>query len=183
MGIESKENRVLELFFNEGTKHWHFKDIVKKSRISQDRANYWLKKMMKHRLIRHIKPKKKMPYFIADFYSPEYKNRKKLFALELLYKSGLLNHLEKLEKAKAVVIFGSFSRSDWYSESDIDVFILGEIKDLEIGRFETILKREIQIHEFRDKKEIKSICSGLIHNVINGYFVKGQVHDLVGVSI
>ena len=34
MGITPKYERVLELFFNEGTKHWHFSEIVKEAKIS-----------------------------------------------------------------------------------------------------------------------------------------------------
>ena len=32
MGKPSKESRIIELFFNEPSKHWHFKDIVRQGR-------------------------------------------------------------------------------------------------------------------------------------------------------
>lgn len=181
MGLPSKENKIVELFFNEGTKHWHFKDIVKNAKISEDRANYWLKKLVKEKIILHNKTKNKMPYFIANFESSEYKNKKKLYALTKLNETGLINYLESL-KAKTIVLFGSFSRADWYSNSDIDLLILGtdQIKKTE---FENKLKREIEIHSFKNKKELKKIKTGLLHNVINGYFIKGTVQDLVEVKI
>jgi len=37
MGKPSKESQVLELFFNEPTKHWHFTDIVKTSKVGVNR--------------------------------------------------------------------------------------------------------------------------------------------------
>jgi len=176
--MTSKEENILELFFNEGTKHWHFKEITKQAKISDDRANYWLKQFKKQEIITQVRPKGKMPYYLANFDSPNYKNKKKLFTLNKLYDSGLLNYLQKL-KAKTIVLFGSFARADWYTESDIDLFILGDDKELKITKFESKLKREIQIHSFKNKKQIKDIRSGLMKNVINGYFIKGNVNSLL----
>jgi len=180
MAYPNKENNVLELFFNEPTKHWHFKEIVKKAKISEERANYWLKKFIKEEIIKHIKPKGKMPYFIAQYETLQYKNKKKLYALNSMFETGLLNKLQSLKNVKTVVIFGSFARSDWSTKSDVDVFIYGDPEDF---RFGTIWNgRELQVHTFKDKKEIKDIRSGLINNVVKGYFVKGSIHDLVEVS-
>ncbi|MBI2137235.1 hypothetical protein HYU12_01815 [Candidatus Woesearchaeota archaeon] len=78
MGKPPKERDVLELFFNEPTKHWHFKDVVKQARISEDRANYWLRKLMREDVINHVKQRGKMPYFIARYEHPDYENKKKL---------------------------------------------------------------------------------------------------------
>jgi len=181
MAYPDKEENVLGLFFNEPTKHWHFKYIVKNAKISEQRANYWLKKFVKDRIIKRVKPKSKMPYFIAFHDSVEYKNKKKIFALNKMYQTGLLNKLQSLNNAKTVVIFGSFSRTDWHTGSDIDIFIYGDSEDLKYG---TIwMGRELQVHTFKTKKDIKEIRSGLINNVIKGYFVKGDVHDLVEVSV
>jgi len=47
MGKLSKEPKIVELFFNEPSKYWHFKDIVKTAKISENRANYWLKNLLK----------------------------------------------------------------------------------------------------------------------------------------
>lgn len=180
MSYPNKENNVLELFFNEPTKHWHFKEIVKKAKISEQRANYWLKQFMKEGIIQHIRPKGKMPYFISRYNQPNYRDKKKIYALNQMYKTGLLNKLQSLKNAKTVVIFGSFARSDWHTKSDIDVFIYGDPEDLKYG---TIwLGRELQVHTFKTKKDIDDIKSGLINNVIKGYFVKGNVHDLLEVS-
>ncbi|MBS3097304.1 nucleotidyltransferase domain-containing protein [Candidatus Woesearchaeota archaeon] len=181
MSYPNKENNVVGLFFNEPTKHWHFKDIVKNAKMSEQRANYWLKQMVKEGLIKHIKPKGKMPYFIAQYENPYYRNKKKLYALNLMFETGLLNRLQSLENAKAVVIFGSFSRSDWNSNSDVDVFVYGDPEGLKFG---TLWQgRDVEVHTCRTKEEIKEIKSGLINNVVKGYFIKGNVHDLVDVSV
>ncbi len=181
----TKEYYVLELFFNEPTKRWHFKDIVAQAGISKERANYWLRKFKKEGLINHVKPKKKMPYFIASYEQSKYRNKKKLYALSKMHETGLIDTLQSLKKAKTIVVFGSFSRSDWHSESDVDIFIYGEPEDLRFGaRWSDLANkksREIQVHAFKTKEEIKEIKSGLMNNVIKGYFVKGNALDLVEV--
>ena len=98
--MKSKEEQVLELFFNNPTREWHFEEILKEVNIARSKATGWLKQFMKEGLIMRIKERGKMPYYIGNYESPAYKNRKKIFALNKLYDSGFLNHLSSLQKAK-----------------------------------------------------------------------------------
>ena len=101
-----------------------------------------------------------MPYYTGNYESAAYKNRKKLFALSELYNSGLLNHLASLPAADTVVLFGSFSRSDWYEKSDIDIFIYGDYSGLKIAglskSFTDILKYLIA----RTRASLKNLAKG-----------------------
>src|SRR3989338_5143140 len=112
--MESKEEQVIKAFFDNPTRQWHFEEVLKEAKIARSKAASWLKKFMKEGLIRRIKERGKMPYYIGNYDSPTYKNKKKIFALNRLYESGLLNHLYSLKKARTIILFGSFSRSDWY---------------------------------------------------------------------
>ncbi|MBW2990881.1 nucleotidyltransferase domain-containing protein [Candidatus Woesearchaeota archaeon] len=182
MVFPAKENNVLELFFNEPTKHWHFNEIVRKAGISEQRANHWLKQFVKKGLIKRVKPKEKMPYFIANYEHPVYENKKRLYGLNKMFETGLLTKLQSLKKAKTIVIFGSFARGDWNTQSDVDVFIYGDDENFGFETYWKSFGRTIQIHAFKSRRDIKKIRSGLINNVINGYFVKGSVHDIVEVK-
>jgi predicted nucleotidyltransferase len=176
---QSKKNKILELFLNEPTKQWHFSDIVKSAKISESSASIWLKKLLKDKLIKHIKPKGKMPYFQGNWDHPNYQMQKRIYALSELQSSGLLSRLNSIEKAKTVVLFGSFARSDWNTQSDIDVFVYGDTKDLRFNGVWPKLKREVQVHSYENKKELKQIKDGLLDNVMEGYFIKGSIHDLL----
>lgn len=170
--MERKEN-VKSLFFNKSTKHWHFDEIVKQSKLSRAQANEWLKRLSKERLIKRVKEKGKMPYYIADYERSSFKAQKRVYALEQLERSGFLAHLISLEKAKTVVIFGSMARWDWHEESDIDLFIYGNDDELEQGKYELKLGREIQVFSAKDRKGLKKLPAGLLKNIATGYFVKG----------
>ena len=174
MGLASKEENVLELIFN-SPKHWHFEELIKESKLSRGRLNHWLKKLLNEKIIKRIKEKDKMPYYVGNFDSPSYKNQKRMYALNKLYKTGFLNHLQSLSDAKTVIIFGSFSRSDWYENSDIDLFIYGSAQGLNLSKYELDLEREIQLFECKDKNNLKKFGEGLIKNIIKGNIIKGNL--------
>ena len=175
MGLPSKEEKVLELFFNEPTKHWHFEDILKASKTSRSKANKWLAKLAKEGIIKHIKPQGKMPYFQGHFDSPAYRSRKRLFALLQLQKSGFINHLLSLPKAKTVIVFGSFVRADWYKDSDIDIFIYGSDEGLDIYPYRKLLNREIQVFTASGASELEKMGPGLLRNILEGILIKGKI--------
>ena len=170
-----KMDNILELFFNEPTKHWHFNTIAKTAKVSERAASFWLNKLLREKIISHVKPGGKMPYFIANHEHPSYDNKKKIYALNRLFESGLLNRLQSLKHAKTVVIFGSFAQGDWHTQSDIDVFVYGDPGQLKFGA--RAMGREVEVHTCKNKKEINEIRSGLMKNVIKGYFVN-LVHHI-----
>ena len=176
--MESKENNVLGLFFTEPTKHWSFKDIINISNTSRTKVNKWLKLFIKDKLIKRIKPRGKMPYYIGNYNCPEYQNKKKIFTLKKLHNSGLLNHLSSLKKAKTIILFGSMLRSDWYSESDLDLFIYGDASEFDLGHYEEEIGHEIQLFTAKSKKDLNKLGPNLMRNIIKGYLVKGDLNFL-----
>ncbi len=183
MARTSMENEILELFFNYPTKQWHFKEVREKVPIADNKISKWLKILKKELFINKITPKGKMPYYISNYESPNFQNKKRLFALKKLYDSGFLNHLSSLKNAKTVIIFGSMARWDWHNQSDIDLFILGDAKELEQGKYERGLKREIQLFTCKDESELKKFNKDLIKSIIQGDIIKGNLDFLnVGVN-
>src|SRR3989344_3341934 len=180
--MESKEKKVIELFFENPTREWHFEEIIKEAKITRSKADKWLKIFLRKGLIRRIKDKGRMPYYSSNYNSPEYKNRKKIFALNKLHESGFLNHLYSLQKAKTIILFGSFSRSDWYKNSDIDLFIYGDPEGLKIAGYELKLKRDVQLFICQNNQELAKFGKGLIKSVIKGDLIKGEL-DFIEVVV
>lgn len=172
--MERKEN-IKELFFNYSTKQWHFEELVKKSRLSRAQTNKWLQRLIKEGLIKRIKEKWKMPYYVAVYENPSFQTQKKVYALLQFQKIGFLDHLFSLKAAKTVVIFGSFARADWNNESDIDLFIYGNADDFEKGYFERKLKREIQVFQYENSSELKRLEQSVIPNILAGIHIKGTI--------
>ena len=180
--MRSKEEYMLELFFEYPTREWHFEEILKEAGITRSKADGWLKRFIKKGLIKRVKEKGKMPYYMGNYECPAYKNKKKLFALNKFYESGLLNHLSSLQKVKTVILFGSFSRSDWYKDSDIDIFIYGNPEGLKIVDYEMKLHKDVQLFICNTKQELIKLGTGLIKNIIKGNLIKGNL-DFINVDV
>lgn len=188
MGKPSKKERVLELFFNEPSKQWHFSEIVRTAKVSEPIAGKWLKELLKEKIIQRFKPAGRMPFFKGNFRHENYRSLKKIYAMQKLYETGLLSKLQRLDKAKAVVIFGSFARSDWNTGSDVDLFVLGNPGSIASGIPWKGLgfqgkAREIEVHSYNSPEEIRKIHSGLMKNVIKGIFIKGDILDIAEVKV
>ena len=172
--MKSKVN-LAETFYNHPSKQWHFEQLLYECGLSRAQTNDWIKKLLLEHLIIRVKPRAKMPYYIADYQNPHYQNSKRLFALEQLHHSGFLDYLASLEKAKTVILFGSFSRWDWYDASDIDIFVYGDIDALYLGKFQPKLKREIQIFSGKNEQDLQRMGSSLLRNIITGITIKGTL--------
>lgn len=183
MASPSKEENVLKLILeNSPFKEWHFEEIVKKANITKAVANKWLKKYTDESLIKKIKEKGKFPFFSVGKNNPVYYSLKRIFMLEKLHKSGLIPKLLSMPNIKTAILFGSTVKGDWYKDSDIDIFIYGDIREFNKSTYESKLGKHIELHNFLDKKEIEQVKSSLIKNVINGYVIKGQIQDIAQVA-
>lgn len=172
--MRSKGDNLLEVFFEQPAKYWHFRQLEKETKLAQSKLAGWLKRFQQEKLILKVKKRGKMPYYLANHQHPNYCNRKKLFALNKFYEIGLLNYLSSL-KAESIILFGSFSRSDWHKESDIDLFIYGDTDSLNLGEYQSKLHHEIQLFLSKNKNELKRFGPGLLRNIIKGVSIKGTI--------
>lgn len=180
MASPSKEQTILTLLLeNSPFKEWHFDEIVGEAKITKSVANKWLKKYVKEGMLKKIKRKGKFPFFTTGSNNAVYVSKKRLFALEQLYKGGLIRELISLPQAKTVILFGSLIKGDWYKDSDIDLFVYGKLSGFDKNKYERKLKRHIELHVFETKNDLKQVTTGLIKNIINGYIVKGTVNDIL----
>jgi len=174
----SKENVVLELFFQEPSKQWHFEEILTSAQISRPQATQWLKRFRSLGLIKRVKPRGAMPYSIANFENSVYQTKKRLYALNQLEERGFLSHLASLVGAQTVILFGSLSRWDWHKDSDIDIFIYGDAKDFDKQQFRKKLHREIETFICKDTTALSTMNPALLRNIAEGYLIKGDLKFL-----
>ncbi len=99
---------------------------------------------------------------------------KRINNLKSLYQSGLVYYLSDKFPGSTIIIFGSYSYGEDTEESDIDIAIIGySEKHLdELARYSDKLKREVQLHFFKD---IKSVHKNLKENIVNGIVLEGTI--------
>lgn len=162
----------MHLFFNNVAKHWHFEELLRKSKSSRSKAAKWLRKFQHENLILKHCQKGKHPYYTANFEHPAYKFKKRIFSLQHLYQAGLLQYLEQQPDIVSCYLLGSFSGSDWHEQSDIDIFIYGKAESIDISQFQKKLRKKIQLFTAEHPKDLRKFSGNFLKNVIKGYPIK-----------
>ena len=93
--------------------------------------------------------------------------------LRLIYETGLDNYLEEKFPGSTIILFGSYSTGNDYSDSDLDIAIIGsKFKNVELKKFEKLLEKEIRVNFYNSWKEINK---NLKNNLLNGIVLEGGV--------
>jgi len=87
--------------------------------------------------------------------------------------NNLISYMEKEVTCPVIILFGSVSKAEAKHDSDVDLAIFGQKKDLEIKKFEKKLNRDIQLFWFRTMKDIQN--KNLANNIVNGYILRGRL--------
>jgi predicted nucleotidyltransferase len=87
--------------------------------------------------------------------------------------STLIDFLDKNIINPTIILFGSLSKAETRENSDIDLCIVGDKKELNIKNFEDRLNRKIQLFSFNSISKIKN--KELANNIINGCVLKGRL--------
>lgn len=102
--------------------------------------------------------------------SETYILEKKLFNIKQLCDSGLINYLKIELSNPVIVLFGSFAKGEDTENSDIDLYIeTPSKKEVQLEKFEQLLKREIQIFQYKKIQEVTNLH--LANNIVNGITV------------
>lgn len=85
----------------------------------------------------------------------------------------LIDLMERELTTPTIILFGSLSKAEAKSDSDVDLAVFAYKKELNMNSFEKKLKRKIQIFWFTSIKSIKN--KELANNIINGYLLKRRL--------
>ena len=170
----------LSPFFEDCYRRINVREYARIMKISPPSASKLLTALQKEGLL--IKEEERnYIFYSANRESRLFVSLSRVYWLDELERSGLLDYLENECLAKLVILFGSLSKAEVRKGSDVDLAVFGLSNSLDLERFEKKLGREIQLFLFRKKSEIKS--RELLNNILNGFIVLGGWLDgLEGVS-
>ncbi|HLD55761.1 MAG TPA: nucleotidyltransferase domain-containing protein [Candidatus Nanoarchaeia archaeon] len=143
--------------------------IAKKLNVSSTAIAKALKDLEKEKLVL-IKKDKLMNLNIIQLNRENFRTMqlKRVNNLKSFYESELLEKLEDSFPGATIILFGSYSKGEDTIKSDIDLAIISKKeKNLELSKFEEILKRKIIINFYSSPKEIhkelkESLCNGIV---------------------
>jgi len=166
--------KVLNVFFEDSTrKDFQLREISRKINLAPPSVKMYLDQLVKEKLILKTKNKIYNYYVYSANRDDEYfKYLKKINTIILIKDTRLLDYLNDNCMPDAVVLFGSASRGEDILNSDLDLFLLCKEKDLNLAKFEKILKRRINIFFSGD---FNKLSKELRNNIINGAILSGYL--------
>ncbi len=113
-------------------------------------------------------------YYTANVENESFLLQKKLFNIESLYESKLIEYLKTHLSNPVIILFGSFAKGEDTEASDIDLYIqTPSNKSLSLKSFEEILQRNIQVFKHSSLEEIPN--SHLKNNILNGIVLNNHI--------
>ncbi len=164
--------KVLEQFLKNSMKQFGVRELSSITNLDTKTILKYLKRLISEGLVSKKSPKKKYPYYEATRTSYEYKHEKSEKVVRELLKSKLVKYFEEKMHPKAIVLFGSIQKGTYTDNSDIDIFIQGKEKAVDVSVFEKKFKREIHIIM---SESVASLSKGLQTNIINGITLSGSL--------
>ena len=160
----------LRPFFEDCYRRVHVREYAKLMGVSPPTASKLLSSYRKEGLLVMEKDKNYM-LFHANRESEDF------IGLSRIYWGMRLRELTEFMERKladpTIVLFGSLSKAEAKKDSDMDIAVFAEKKDLNTTTFEKKLGRQIQILWFRSIKDMKN--RELANNILNGYVLRGRL--------
>ena len=163
--------KLLKLFLDSPTESFRLREIARLTKISPPSVMSYLKEFENEGLVKK-QIKREIPFYAAIRDSQDFILYKKISILFELNNVGLIDYLWDKLSPKPIILYGSFSKGESIENSDVDLFILGKDKNLELIDFEKKLNKKIHL---LFKESVKEIPKELKNNILNGIILKGYI--------
>lgn len=170
------ERRLLQFLFIYPTTSFRGRELARHLKVSPTSISNAVKRLVRKELVVSSKD-----VFLSVKLNRENSNSfelKRLDNLLNIYESRLLGFLSKNSIGSTIVLFGSYSFGEDIETSDIDIFLIGGSKPVnleeELSKFEinSKIKRKINLEY---AKELKNLKETLRESVVNGIVLKGAL--------
>lgn len=170
-----KEINILKIFFEEPEREFHLREIARIFKKNPVTIKKLLEEFVKEKVLL-LRKERRFHIYSSNTVDETYKGLKRNYNKDKLADSRLIEYLKENLNLPAIILFGSFERGEDNKNSDVDICIITETKkEVDISKYERIIKKKIQLHVF-DNKEFKNLRlknNALFNNIINGSKVYG----------
>lgn len=165
---KNNKYKLLKVFLDQPLEEFRLRELSRESKISPGSVLNYLKEFENERLINKYE-KRGIPFYKAERDSEKFILYKKLSIMYELEESGLIEYLWQELCPETIILYGSYAKGESIESSDIDIFIIGKEKEINLYKFEEILGKEVHLM-FDD---VKNIPKELKNNLINGIVLRG----------
>ncbi len=172
---------VLVAFLQFPEREFHIRQIAKIVGVTPMSARKYLLELKKEGLIIEAPTKFRAKNYRANADNPLFREELRHHHVQNIIQSGLLDTLNKELSLPVVVLFGSAAKGEDTSASDMDLFILSEIKkQISLEPYEKALGRRIQLFLMNSTEFdlLKKKNKHLVNSIINGMCLSGYLEVL-----
>jgi len=169
----NSKDKIIGKIFENPRKEYYLRELARELKLNPSRLSIILKELKKEGFL-ELNKKKHILEIKPRFDSDIFRNKKRIFNLNNIYSSNLVEKLKIEYNPKSIVLYGSFSQGTDLEMSDVDIAIFSNInkeKNLDLSTFEKILKRKIHLMIIEKNK----ITDELYSNIINGIVLYGYL--------
>jgi len=173
--FKSKIKReILKFLFSFPEKEFYLSEIARKINASVGSCQRELDKLVEANILGSEKRDNLKLYFV-DRKNPFYNDLKNIINKTIGLEEKIKKTVEEINGVEFAFIFGSYTKGNFSNNSDIDLFIIGQVKEDEIFRktktLENKIGREINYHiyskvEFKKKFKTNSFLQNILKNNI-----------------
>jgi len=160
--------KIMDFFFKFPERKFHLRELERLARLSLPAVKEITQKLEKEGLLKSKKEKMVKNFYAAR--NQKFIQLKRLYNIYSLF--SVIDYLKNIyEEPEAIVLFGSYSKGEDISQSDIDIAVItSNHKEIKISKFEKKLTRKIKIYEIQTKKAEKEFLNTLINGIVmHGY--------------
>jgi predicted nucleotidyltransferase len=181
--VKSKiRQRLLLLFMYNPGREYYINEAARLVKTSAGTAQRELEKLAGIGVLKKEK-RANLAYFQADEKNPLYRDIKNIVAQTIGIEPLLKDALSKNAGIKFAFLFGSYAKGGLKPDSDIDLYVIGDIKDDWLYRamknVEEKIKREINYHLAAPAEFKKHLLKSFFHQEILSHYklLTGDPHE------
>lgn len=182
--LKNGQGEILNLMFSNPGKRYYLAEIAKI--LGKDSANYqkYVEKMINDGIFCEERIGN-MRFFWLNKNYQLYNEIKSIISKTIGLEAQLKNLVGEINSIEAAFIFGSFASDKFNSQSDVDLFIIGEINQDDfiekITRLETQISRDINYHIYGKQDVIDKLATknDFINNIFSNKIIllKGDLNE------
>lgn len=158
--FKNSKGEILNLFFKDTEKEYYLREIARNLDKEPSHFQKALNSLVKEGVLKDER-KGNLRFFKLNKNYPLYEEFKKIISKTLGIEARFKEMINNLTGIEYAFIFGSIAKNKEYSESDIDLMLIGQINqdDLidKVSELEHELKREINYHIYDKQDAIKKL--------------------------
>lgn len=161
---------ILQQFFYHPMHQFGVRELSRLTGLDTKTVMKYLVKLVEEGILLKQVKLHKFPKYEANRLSKLYRFEKAQQLTRKIIQSGVAEFLQEQLTPKAIVLFGSIAKGTYHEQSDIDLFIHGPKKRIDLSSFDNLLGHDISL---LFEEDLTQFSKGLLINIANGITLSG----------